>query len=160
MWEEDANVVHGSRWRIRCASVSTATSCHAAALNGTLLPPVEQGGGMPKSDHHRDNKVIADDGRDAREILGRGGNDNHLPPQSVASAKARRKDATRGLVQQEASSTSSPSVRLHRIHEGRASPPCQARSQGAEVVFICYEPESKAYRLYDPAGGGGSSCVA
>ena len=35
-------------------------------------------------------------------------------------------------VQQKASGTSFPRVRLRRIHEGNTSPPHQARSQGAE----------------------------
>ena len=83
---------------------------------------------MPKSNHLRGSKVIIDDGQDAREVLGRGSNDGCLPPQSVANVKPRWEDATRGLVQQEVSGTSSPSVRLRRIHEGRASPPLQARS--------------------------------
>ena len=73
-------------------------------------PPVERGGGAPKSDHRRDNKVIADDGQDAGEVMGRGGNDDRLPPQSVANAKPRWKDVTKGLVQQEASGTLTPNV--------------------------------------------------
>ena len=77
-------------------------------------------------------KVIANDGRDAWEVLERGSNDDRLSPQSVTNAKPRREDATRGLVQQEASGTSSLSVRLRRIHEGSTSPPRQARSQEAK----------------------------
>ena len=56
-------------------------------LTTPYSPPEEQGGGVLKSDHHRDNKVTTDDGRDVREVLGRGGHDGHLPPQSVANAK-------------------------------------------------------------------------
>ena len=101
---------------------------HTTAPNGALLPAAERGGGAPKSDHRRDSKVIVDDGQDAREVLGRGGNDGRLPPQSVDNTKPRWEDATRGLVQQEVSDTSSLSVWLCQIHEGRTSPPHQARS--------------------------------
>ena len=94
----------------------------------------------PKSNHRWDNKVITDNGRDARELLGRGGNDGRLPPQSVANAKPRREDATRGLVPQEASGTSSSSVWLRRI-------------QGAEGRLHRLRTRKKAYRFYDPAEG-------
>ena len=33
-------------------------------------------------------------------------------------------------------------------------------SRGLKVVFIGYEPENKAYRLYDPVGGGELTCRA
>ena len=36
---------------------------HTTAPNGALLPPTERSGGVPKSDHRRDNEVIASDGR-------------------------------------------------------------------------------------------------
>ena len=34
--------------------------------------------------------------------------------------------------------------------------------KGLKVIFIGYEPRSKAYRIYDPAGGGGGEriCLA
>ena len=44
--------------------------------------------GAPKLDHRRDGKVTADDGQDALEVLGRGGHDGRLPPQSVANARS------------------------------------------------------------------------
>ena len=69
--------------------------CHLTAP----YSPVEQGGGAPKSDYRRDGKVTTDDGGDARKVLGRGGLDGRLPPQSVANAKPRWEDATRDLVQ-------------------------------------------------------------
>ena len=97
-------------------------------LMALYSPPAERGGGVPKLDHRRDSKVITNDGRDAWEVLEKDGNDGRLPPQSIANAKPRREDTTRGLVQQEASSMSSPSVRLRCIHERRTSPPRQARS--------------------------------
>jgi len=100
--------------------------------NGALLPSAERGGGAPKSDHCRDSKITADDSRDAWEVLRRGSHDDRLPPKPVANAKPRQEDATLGLVQQEGSDTSSPSVRLRRIHEDHASPPRQARFQGAK----------------------------
>ena len=108
---------------------------------------------MLKSDYHWDGKVTTDDGWDAREVLGRDGHDGHLPPQSVANAKPRREDATRGQVQQEASSTSSLSVWLRRLHEDHASPPHQVDPKGLKVVFIGYELKTKVYKLYDPVGG-------
>ena len=52
---------------------------------------------MPKSDYCWDDKVTVDDGRDVWEVLGRDGHDGRLPPQSVANAKPRQEDATRGL---------------------------------------------------------------
>ena len=128
-------VLHIDRGR-EFTSASFGKYCDELSMQRHLAapysPPAERSGGTPKSDHRWDSKVLIDDGRDARTILGRGGNDGRLPPQSVANAKPRQEDATRGLVQQEANGTSSSSVRLRRIHEGHASPPRQAQSQGAE----------------------------
>ena len=64
---------------------------HTTARNDALLPPTERSGGASKSDH-RDNEVIAGDGWDAWEILGRGGNDGSLSPQLVTNPKPRRED--------------------------------------------------------------------
>ena len=46
------------------ASVSTMTSSACSDNDGNLAL-AEWGGGTPKSDHHQDSKVIADEGRDA-----------------------------------------------------------------------------------------------
>ena len=113
MWEEDASATYRPRQRILLGDLQKVLqrAPHTVGPNGALLPPAERGGGAPKSDHRRDDKVIADDERDAWEVLGRGGHDGRLP-QSVANAKPRWEDATRGLVQQVGSDTSSTSVRL------------------------------------------------
>ena len=42
-------------------------------------------------------------------------------------------------------------MKVARPHLAKLDP------RGLKVAFIDYEPESKAYRLYDPAGGGGAS---
>ena len=70
-----------------------------------------KGGGAPKSNYRRDDKVITDDGQDVWDGRFWGdGHDSRLPPQLVANAKPRWEDTTRGLLQQEVGSTSSLSV--------------------------------------------------
>ena len=70
MWEEDANAAHGPRQRILLSELWEVLRRvqHAAATNGALLLPAEWGGGRPISDHRWDNKVFADDSRDAQRF--------------------------------------------------------------------------------------------
>ena len=42
-------------------------------------------------------------------------------------------------------------MKVARPHLAKLDP------RGLKVIFIVYIPESKAYRLYDPTGGGGAS---
>ncbi|XP_023521510.1 uncharacterized protein LOC111785335 [Cucurbita pepo subsp. pepo] len=103
------------------------------ATNDVLLPPAEQSGGTPKSDHCRDSKVFDDDGRDAWDSKVNRSPTRRLYGKTSYEAWYNKKLAVHHFRVFDCIAY----MKVVHPHLAKLDP------RGLKVVFIGYEPRSK-----------------